>query len=146
MIIHRITCFFLNIRKYLIGVEVTYAGSAENLSLAYNVNYTYLNTEDNKGKALKRRPENSANLSLDYYGLANTHLGTQISYVGEREESYKPDYDAYTLVALTADYDVNDALNLYARVNNATDESYENIYGYGTSQRAFYAGFRYKIK
>ncbi len=128
------------------GVEVTYAGSAENLSLAYNVNYTYLNTEDNKGKALKRRPENSANLSLDYYGLAKTHLGTQISYVGEREESYKPDYDAYTLVTLTADYDVNDALNIYARVNNATDESYEDIYGYGTSERAFYAGFRYKIK
>ena len=128
------------------GVEVTYAGSAETLNLAYNFNYTYLKTEDNKGKALKRQAKNSANLSLDYYGLANTHLGTQISYVGEREESYKPDYDAYTLVALTADYDVNDALNLYARVNNATDESYENIYGYGTSQRAFYAGFRYKIK
>jgi vitamin B12 transporter len=128
------------------GVEVTYTGSAENLNLAYNLNYTYLKTEDDKGEELKRRPKNSANLSLDYYGLAKTHLGTQVSYVGEREESFKPDYDAYTLVTLSADYDVNDALNIYARVDNATDESYENVYGYGTSQRAFYAGFRYNMQ
>jgi vitamin B12 transporter len=128
------------------GVEVTYAGSIEPADLAYNFNYTYLNTEDNKGKALKRRPKNSANLSLDYYGIANTHLGSVISYVGEREESFKPDYDAYTLVDVSADYEVNPALTLYANITNALDESYENIYGYATAQRAFYAGFRYKLK
>jgi vitamin B12 transporter len=138
--------FNLEGKTTLKGVEVTYAGSVEAANLAYNINYTYLDTEDNKGKTLKRRPKNSANLALDYYGIAQTHLGAVVSYVGEREESYKPDYDAYTLLDVSANYEVNPAFTLYANITNALDKKYENIYGYATAKRAFYAGFRYKLK
>ncbi len=128
------------------GVEASLDGSMEDLSLAYNLNYTYLKTEDAKGKELPRRPKSMANLSLDYYGIANTHLGALISYVGKKKATFGEDYDSYTLLDLSVGYDLNSGLNIYARVENALDKEYENIRGYGVSERAYYVGFRYKVK
>jgi vitamin B12 transporter len=133
------------------GVEVSYEGSAQALSLAYGFNYTWLKTEDKDGKELPRRAKNSANITLDYYGLERTHIGTTISYVGKRKKSPydadpTKDYSSYTLVDMTADYQLNDALTLYARVENALDKTYQQISGYATAARSLYAGFRYKLK
>ena len=138
-------------KSTLKGVELSYANTLEIANLAYNLNYTYLKTEDKDGKELARRPKSTANLSLDYYGLANTHVGTQIQYVGERKKSKydknpKVDYEAYTLVDLTADYDINSQFTVYGKIDNVLDEDYQTITGYATSQRAYYLGFRYKIK
>ncbi len=133
------------------GVEVSYENALESIDLAYSFNYTWLKTEDDKGKELPRRAKHTANLALDYYGLPNTHLGTLLHYVGKRKKSIydadpTKDYDAYTLVDLTADYRLNDRLKLYARVENALDKDYQNVTGYATAQRSFYAGLRYRIK
>ena len=137
-------------KSTLQGVEVAYAGAIDTASLGYNINYTYLKAEDKDGKALARRPKNSANLSLDYYGLSNTHLGTQISYTGKREKSQydanpSQQYDAYTLIDLNADYALTPTLNLYAKITNATDKKYESVSGYATAERAYYLGFRYTL-
>ncbi len=137
-------------KSKLSGVEVAYADTLSEVPLSYSVNYTYLKAEDRDGNKLARRPKNSANITLDYY-LDSAHLGTQISYTGKRTKSKYDanptvDYDAYTLVDLTADYDVLPTLNIYARVNNLLDEEYQSVYGYATAERAYYLGFRYKIK
>ena len=138
-------------KSTLKGVELTYSGELEVANLAYNLNYTYLKTEDKKGKELPRRAKNSANLSLDYYALENSHVGATVGYVGGRKKSKydknsKVDYDAYTVIDMIADYDVTPELNVYAKVDNVLDKEYETITGYATSQRAYYLGFRYKIK
>ncbi len=133
------------------GVEVDYKGALEALSLAYGFNYTYLKAEDQEGKALPRRAKNTANLSLDYYGLPKSHFGAVVSYVGKRKKSMydanpQRDYKSYTLVDLNADYRINDRFTLYGRVENALDKSYRLVTGYGTAARSFYAGFRYRLK
>ncbi len=133
------------------GYELSYKGSAEDLNLAYNFNYTYLKTKDQNEKELPRRPKNSANLSLDYYGIPQIHLGTLISYTGKRKKSPydanpTQDYKAYTLVDLIAGYDFSPKLHLYTKIENALDKKYENIANYGVSERAYYVGFDYKIK
>ena len=133
------------------GVEVAYDGMIEGIDLAYGLNYTYLKTEDKDGKELPRRAKDTANLSLDYYGIANTHLGALVEYVGTRKKGAydsnpDKDYSSYTLVNLNADYQLNNNLKLYARVDNALDKEYQEITGYATAQRSFYAGFRYKLK
>ncbi len=138
-------------KSTLNGVELSYANTLEVADLAYSLNYTYLKTEDKDGNALARRPDNTANISLDYYGLANTHVGTLIQYVGESKKSQYDrnpdvDYESYTVVDLTADYDVNDQLNIYTKIDNVLDEEYQTVTGYATSERAFYLGFRYKIQ
>ena len=133
------------------GVEVNYENALDNIDLAYSLNYTWLKTEDNKGKELPRRAKNSANVALDYYGLANTHLGMLVEYTGKRKKgSYDAnpavDYKAYTLVTLNADYTLNKKLNVYGRIENALDKTYQNVTGYATAGRSFYLGFRYKLK
>jgi len=133
------------------GIEAEFGSFIEDLNLAYNLNYTHLKTEDNKGKELSRRAKNSANISVDYYGIDSLHLGMSASYVGKRKKSAydknpQKDYDAYTLVNLIAGYDLNSNLNLYLKIDNALDKDYEEISGYGVSKRAYYAGFRYKLQ
>jgi len=143
--------FNIDGKTTLKGAEISYSSAIKEANLAYNLNYTYLKTKDKNGKELPRRPKNSANLTLDYYGIPQTHLGATISYIGKRKKGAydanpDKDYSAYTLVDLIGDYKLNDALNIYVKVENALDKSYENITGYGVSERAYYAGFRYKIK
>ncbi len=137
-------------KSKLTGVEASYAGSLDVADFAYSLNYTYLKTEDKDGKSLARRPKSTANLSLDYYGVADTHIGAVVQYVGTRKKSAyakdKTDYKSYTVVDLSADYDINEQFNVYAKIENALDKKYQTITGYATSERAFYAGFRYKIK
>jgi vitamin B12 transporter len=138
-------------KSTLKGVELSYANTLEVANLAYNLNYTYLKTEDKDGEELARRAKNTANLSLDYYGLADTHVGALIQYVGERKKSQydrnpEVDYEAYTVIDLSADYDINKQLSVYTKIDNILDEDYQTITGYATSERAYYLGFRYKIK
>lgn len=138
-------------KSTLKGVELSYANSLEVVNLAYNLNYTYLKTEDKDGKELARRPKNTANLSLDYYGFADAHVGALIQYVGARKKSQydrnpEVDYEAYTVMDLTADYDINKQLSVYGKIDNVLDEEYQTVTDFATSQRAYYLGFRYKVK
>jgi vitamin B12 transporter len=48
--------------------------------------------------------------------------------------------DDYTLVNLRGLYQISDRLKANARIENAFDEEYETVQGYGTPGRAFYLG------
>jgi len=50
--------------------------------------------------------------------------------------------DAYTVVDLRAAYALRDDLELYGRVENAFDEEYETIAGYGTPGVGVFVGVR----
>ncbi|MGG7644306.1 TonB-dependent receptor plug domain-containing protein [Rhodovulum sp. YNF3179] len=54
----------------------------------------------------------------------------------------RPTLDDYTTVNATFTYDLGNATEAYMRVQNLTDEQYELVDGYGTSDRAFYVGLR----
>ncbi len=133
------------------GVELSYSGSYAPLSLSYGANYTWLKAEDKDGKDLPRRAKNSANVTLDYYGIPDAHIGLLAKYVGKRKKSpydIDPTRDdsAYTVVDFNGDYRVTKRFSLYARVENLLDKTYQDISGYATSPRAFYAGFRYRVR
>jgi len=135
------------------GIEVAYTTEIlSNLNLS--MNYTnLLKAEDKNGKQLKRRATNTFKTALDYYGIENLHLGADLEYVGSRTDIiFNPDYttsDAetgkYTVVNMSADYQVTQAFQVYGKIVNLTDEKYQTVYGYATSPRAFYAGVRAKF-
>jgi vitamin B12 transporter len=52
--------------------------------------------------------------------------------------------DAYTLARLGGSYRLNAGVELYARVENITDETYEEIIGYRGAPRAVYFGLRFR--
>ena len=48
--------------------------------------------------------------------------------------------DDYTLLNLNSSYQLNDRMKVYGRLENASNEDYETVSGYGTPGRAFYVG------
>jgi len=109
--------------------------------------YTNLDAKDEEGKVLGRRPDETLKVAIDYYGLERVHLGVDAEYVGERREydffgNFIAQTGKYTLVNLTADYDISKNLQLYGKVVNLTDKYYQTVEGYVTSPRAFYLGLK----
>lgn len=123
----------------------------ENLSI--QASYSYMKTRDANGDELVRRPANLASLYVDYRFLqqkANVNLG--LVYNGKQADWYFPPWPAaredvtlgaYTLLTIGGSYRLFDQVELYARVENALDQSYEEVYGYGTAGVAAYGGLRF---
>jgi vitamin B12 transporter len=53
-----------------------------------------------------------------------------------------PDYE---VLDLSVTFDASDLLQLYGRVQNATDEAYQEVIGYNTAGRSIYGGVRLRF-
>lgn len=135
------------------GVELSYASNIDSIDLAVSFNYTYTDARDSKDVRLLKIPYHGANLMLDYYGIENMFIGTKINFIGK---TLQKDYNqprgkqltsiaSHAIVDINADYDVNEQLQIYARIDNIFDNEKPSILNYGTTQRAYYLGMRYKF-
>ena len=107
-------------------------------------NYTYTNAEDPDGEQLIRVPEHEVVVGLRAQLTDRLNGYLQVQHVADRLDGFSPatPMDDYTLVNLTLDYALTDAMNLYVRLENLTDEEYQTVRGFGTSDRAVYVGVR----
>jgi vitamin B12 transporter len=117
--------------------------------LALRANHTVTDTEDKStGLELLRRAKSKSGASAGWdYGRGDVHLGAV--YVGERDDldfgtfpSTRVTLPSYTVVDLGGSFDVLPHLKLFARLENALDKEYEEVLGFGTPRRGFYAGVR----
>lgn len=114
-------------------------------SLAFGANYTYTGTRDKStGFTLARRPANQSNFDVDWGFLPGANLNFGMNYVGSRRDS---DYNAvkdkaYALFRMAASYDLMKNIQVFARIENLFDKNYQEVYGYGTLGRSYYAGFK----
>ena len=53
--------------------------------------------------------------------------------------------DDYEVLDLGASFDLGDEIELHARIENATDESYQEVSGYNPAGRSAYAGVRVRF-
>jgi vitamin B12 transporter len=113
--------------------------------------YTYLKAENrtaataNFGKELARRPNHAVTVSTDWTTpLHDFALGADIRMVGNsfNDAGNFTRIDGYVLATLRASLPVNDVFEIYGRVENLTDESYETVAGYGTAGRSAFIGAR----
>ncbi|MEN5229523.1 TonB-dependent receptor plug domain-containing protein [Brevundimonas naejangsanensis] len=143
--------YYQNIQKAeakgveLIGrVDVT-----ERLHL--NANYTWTDAKnavgENEGKRLRRRPEHMGNLAADYDWAFGLKTGLSVRYVGEsfNDLANAVKVDAFTLVDLRASYPIDENLEVYGRIENAFDEEYQTVLGYGTAGRGVFGGVRVRF-
>ena len=129
------------------GVEL--AAAAWVGALSVSANYTFTDTENetigaNFGRDLARRPEETANLSASWAWPFGLTTGVAVQYVGDSFDSASNAYTlkGYTLVDLRASYPIDDNLELYGRVENVGDETYETTRRYGSAGRGAFAGVR----
>jgi len=130
----------------------------DNLSLSFA--YTWLDAtgDDSLGGGDSdeiRRPEHVANANLNwsfFSGAANLNLN--IDYNGEQDDFFFPpvppyqervQLDEFTVLSLAGSYQLMAGLQLYARIENALDEDYEEVFGYVAPRRSVIAGLRYRF-
>ena len=121
--------------------------------LNFSANYTWLKATqqiepgDPRVREV-RRPRSTANV-VAYGDVGRFSWSTSLAYVGARTDQ---DFDlfpaptvrlgAYTLGSARIAYRVAPRVELYARVENAFDEDYQDVVGYNTPGRTVYAGLR----
>jgi vitamin B12 transporter len=111
--------------------------------------YTFLDAEEN-GEEEVRRPPHIASLNLSWRSPGERYGGyLTVRYNGETLDNNftltgppRVRLPAYTLVNVGGDVRLTDKVEIYARVENALDEEYEEVYTYRSPGRAGFVGLR----
>ena len=126
------------------GVELT-AFYPVSDAVSVNANFTHLTSKDrDTGAALLRRPENTANMSVNWAPTSKLSGSFGINHVGKRQDISGP-LDAYTVVDTRVNYALQDEIEFFARIENLLNKSYQEVEGYGTAGRSLYGGIRLKF-
>jgi vitamin B12 transporter len=106
-------------------------------------NWTTNDAKDLTGEPRLRRPKDLANVALKYQArsqklelIANYRLARDAVDVGGAP------LDNYDVVDLSASYSLSDRFEIYGRIENATNEGYQEVAGYNTAGRSIYGGVR----
>jgi len=139
------------------GVELQASASLTS-AVAISANYSHIKTDDETpgsptyGQQLYRRPEDAANLSLSYTWPQSLKTTVAARYGGPSFDQNFNVYPTaivrlggYTLLDLRASYPLTEKLEIYARIDNATNKWYETIYQYGTWGRTAFLGLHAKL-
>jgi vitamin B12 transporter len=110
-----------------------------------NLNYTLLDTQDNKGQELARRPKDQVGFGVDYYGIDRFQFNVNGQYIGDRYDSANQlgaETGNYTVWNSVVNYDINKTYKAYLKVDNLFDKYYQTVDGYATAERSAYAGLK----
>ena len=99
----------------------------------------------NRGNDLARRPRHAVTVSVDWRTpLRELALGADIRMVSDSfdDAGNFTRLDSYALLTWRVRLPVSDAVELFGRVENLTDEQYQTAGGYGTPGRSAHFGAR----
>ncbi len=125
------------------------AGINEQLSLA--AHWNFLHSRDPDAREEVRRPEQSGSVSLHYVTTNDQgRISLQVLHNGKAQDSefiYSTTQDrvtlaGYTLVNLTASYDLKPNVTIYLRGENLLDDDYQEVFGYQAPGVGVYAGLK----
>ncbi|HYJ03666.1 MAG TPA: TonB-dependent receptor [Chthoniobacterales bacterium] len=130
------------------GVE-TFVSLAVTERFKVRADYTYTDAvDDTTGLELLRRPKHKASLNLIWIPIDRLTISATALYVGSQVDGNRSfsiqrlDTDPYFLVNLAADYDLGRGVTVFARIDNAFDERYENPTGFQRPGFGLFAGMR----
>ncbi len=137
------------------GVEVSLA-TEPTPYLRLDAHYTFLNAQDANSVTLIRRAKHIASANATYrFDLderpARFNLG--VRYNGsQRDTAFDDSFNrfpvrlgGYTLVNAGMFWSLREGVELFARVENALDTHYQELYGYGTPGFAAFAGLSFRF-
>ncbi|WP_336958595.1 TonB-dependent receptor plug domain-containing protein [Sphingobium aquiterrae] len=132
------------------GLEV-FASARPIRQLRLDAAYTYLKARED-GVVEVRRPGHVASFNATVFSTDERFSGTlTLRYNGRQQDdayidpSYVPVRMAlkdYALVNINAEYKLRPGVAIYGRVENLTDERYEEVFSYVSAGRAAYGGVK----
>ncbi|MXQ13999.1 TonB-dependent receptor plug domain-containing protein [Microvirga makkahensis] len=137
---------FINVRHARTsGVELSADMVVIPAWLRVKATYTYLEAfDEDTDLRLARRPQHQGRLGFSITPVPGLSIEPSVVLVGSRFSSPGELYELapYARFDLHADYEISETFSIYARAENLTDARYQEVYGYGTAGRSFYAGLR----
>ena len=134
------------------GIEVE-AGLAVTDGLGLSAVYALIDTEDrtagsaNQGNTLARRPRHAATLSADWSPVDDISLAADLRLVSRSFDNAGNSVPlaGYAVATLRGSWDISQQVQLFGRIENLTDETYQTAAGYAQAGRSAYVGARLKL-
>ena len=115
-------------------------------SLRVTGNYTRNETERPDGTQRLRRPEHLFNLGFLYSGLdGKLNLNGFYRSQANAIDSGNIAIDDFGVFDLTASYQLTEGVRVYSRLENVSDEDYQEIIDYNAAGAAAYIGVNFKL-
>jgi vitamin B12 transporter len=126
-------------------------------NLTLQASYTYLEAEKTDhsdisqppGSRLPRRPRNEIYVSGSYLWFNKLRTTLEAKWVNAREEINfgLPNFDVedYNFVNFAAEYEINQHLSIFGRVDNLTGEHYSEVFGFPALGTACYGGMKLRF-
>ncbi|MEM9168500.1 MAG: TonB-dependent receptor [Pseudomonadota bacterium] len=133
---------FVNVQEFESrGVEVALDADLGD-RLTVRSAYTYVDaTNVTTATVAFNQPDHRFNVELAARATDRLTLSVGVNYNGTERDGVNT-LDAFTLVSVRGRYLVNDAIELFARVENATDADFQDNFGYGTAPASAFGGVR----
>ncbi|WP_068371090.1 TonB-dependent receptor plug domain-containing protein [Paraglaciecola hydrolytica] len=111
--------------------------------LRLRANYTYNETHTTDEQPRLRRPKQQANIGLQQSWLAQSlQTNLFVNHVRELFDIGGQPLDNYSVVSVSANYQLNQALKFNVKIDNLLDREYQEVAGYNTSGLAVYIGIQ----
>ncbi|MEM9254598.1 MAG: TonB-dependent receptor [Pseudomonadota bacterium] len=109
-------------------------------------NYTYNDTSDADGDQRRRAPKHLGNLGVEVTPFAGRLvIGLHLRVSKDSPDEGDNSVDDYEVVDFTASYEIIEGLEVFGRIENLTDEDYEELPDFNTAGASGYAGIRYSF-
>ena len=128
------------------GIEIGYEDYYFDV-IGFNAMYTYVETENAKGEALRSRPKNQIDANIVYYMDDTFDIGFNAQYIGTRydkDNNEGAQTGEYIVANFVTNIKVNKYMAFYGKIDNITDKYYQTRDGYATAGRSLYLGFNAK--
>ena len=123
------------------GVETYYSRPLSG-KVDWSLSYTYLASHDRDTNVWLGRPRNSATTKLTVDASDRLQLTARARYRSLNAASFGGFTESFVTVDFLGSYDVSDSIEIYARIVNLFDESYQYEWGSSTYDRSAFAGVR----
>ncbi len=134
------------------GVELA-ARARLTEGLEVSGSYTWMTTKDAAGTQLVRRPRHAAGVKVDYRFLEEkrANISVDLNFNGpQRDNAFGPfrqeTLGGYVLLNAVASYRVSDQVELFVRAENLLNQSYEEVYTFGTPGISAFGGVRIRFE
>lgn len=117
-------------------------------SVAVRGQYTYTLTRNlQNGARLARYPVHQVSASLLYRPIDPLSVTVDYRYVGSRfnDAANATKMGTFGMVNVSANYQLTNRIEVYTRIENLTDQDYEEVASFGTSIRSVYGGVKFTL-
>ncbi|MEM7741246.1 MAG: TonB-dependent receptor [Pseudomonadota bacterium] len=133
---------FVNVQEFESkGVEIALDADVYDW-LTFRGAYTYVDaTNVTTTNVALNQPDHRLNAELAAQATERLTLSLGVNYNGSELDGSNT-LDAFTLISVRGQYALNDKVELFVRVENATDADYQDNFGYGTAPLSAFGGVR----